>query len=333
MTDGQIADIYALAREAMAGGQSAIQLHSFPFRMTPENLARYRNDPHIGFWRTLKQGHDYFEETRTPVLTAACGGRYAFGVSECGGSKANPEVSSAVVARMQRDDAKVAELARTIRPTKRLYRDGDMHPDFKRTLVAEAGRPVGTTRNGVSRQDALAFTPVDAPLEQYKSLKAKVKNYSQMAELIQQEQLNAQMAADAGKTEPAKTEPAKAAEPAKPATPAGRGAPARAGTAVAQTPAAQQPAAGSAVALAPAQAQPQQSMFQRMLSGVGLGGGQDAAAAEPKVEEVAPHRVTVPLPPRRQAATPAPAAGRVSEIISDTQRLAPASAAGFTRLQ
>jgi hypothetical protein len=57
--------------------------------------------------------------------------------------------------------------------------------------------------------------------------------------------------------------------------------------------------------------------------------------------------VNVPLPPRRQAGAPAPgpqaaapavqpgqpapAAGKVSEIISDTQRLAPASSAGFVK--
>ena len=34
MTDAQIAEIYAIAREAFNGGQSAIQMQSFPFRMT-----------------------------------------------------------------------------------------------------------------------------------------------------------------------------------------------------------------------------------------------------------------------------------------------------------
>jgi len=35
MTDEQIADIYALAREAFFGGQRAFQLQAYPFRMTP----------------------------------------------------------------------------------------------------------------------------------------------------------------------------------------------------------------------------------------------------------------------------------------------------------
>ncbi len=37
MTDQQIAEIYAIAREAFAGGQRAIQMQSFPFKMTPQN--------------------------------------------------------------------------------------------------------------------------------------------------------------------------------------------------------------------------------------------------------------------------------------------------------
>jgi murein L,D-transpeptidase YafK len=185
MTDGQVADIYALTREAFAGGQSSIQMQSFPFRMTPENLAKYRNDPNIGFWKTLKQGHDYFEVSRKPVQTAACGGRYVFGTSECGGAKADPDISSAVVAKVQRDEMKVAELTRTVRPVKRVYRDGDMHPSFKPTMVADASRTVGTVRNGISRQDSVAFTPIELPVEQYKAHKAKGKSSMQIAELVQ----------------------------------------------------------------------------------------------------------------------------------------------------
>jgi murein L,D-transpeptidase YafK len=41
MTDEQIAEIYALAREAFFGGQKSFQLEAFPFRMTPLNMARH----------------------------------------------------------------------------------------------------------------------------------------------------------------------------------------------------------------------------------------------------------------------------------------------------
>ena len=61
MTDEQIAGIYTLAREAFFGGQRSFQVQAYPFRMTPLNMARNRNSPHMAFWRMLKQGYDHFE--------------------------------------------------------------------------------------------------------------------------------------------------------------------------------------------------------------------------------------------------------------------------------
>ena len=49
MTDQQIAEIYAIARDSFGGGQHAIQMQSLPFHMTAENLAKYRLDPNIEF--------------------------------------------------------------------------------------------------------------------------------------------------------------------------------------------------------------------------------------------------------------------------------------------
>ncbi len=65
MTDEQIAEIYALARESFFGGQTAFQIQAFPFRMTPLNMAKHRNSPHMAFWKMLKQGYDHFEVTET----------------------------------------------------------------------------------------------------------------------------------------------------------------------------------------------------------------------------------------------------------------------------
>ena len=45
MTDEAIAEIYAIAREAFAGGQRGFQFQSYPFRMTAENLAKHRARP------------------------------------------------------------------------------------------------------------------------------------------------------------------------------------------------------------------------------------------------------------------------------------------------
>ena len=78
MTDEQMAEIYALAREAFFGGQASFQLQAYPFRMTPLNIARHRNSPHMAFWRMLKEGHDHFEVTHLEPRIGVCEKRYIF---------------------------------------------------------------------------------------------------------------------------------------------------------------------------------------------------------------------------------------------------------------
>ncbi len=78
MTDEQIAEIYAFARDAFRGGQKAFQVQAYPFRMTPENMARYRSDPNYKFWRMLKEGHDHFEITKVPPKIDICERKYVF---------------------------------------------------------------------------------------------------------------------------------------------------------------------------------------------------------------------------------------------------------------
>src|SRR3954469_13246366 len=63
MTDTGMAEIYALMREAFRGGQKAVQLQAYPFRMTADNLVLHRMDPNVAFWRQLKEGSDRFEAT------------------------------------------------------------------------------------------------------------------------------------------------------------------------------------------------------------------------------------------------------------------------------
>ncbi len=60
MTDDGVAEVYAVAREALAAGQPAFQVQALPFRMTPRNFALHRNDPNMPFWRNLKTGHRRF---------------------------------------------------------------------------------------------------------------------------------------------------------------------------------------------------------------------------------------------------------------------------------
>lgn len=81
MTDALMEEIYGLAREALKSGQETFEVHAFPFRMTTANMARFRNNKNYGFWRTLKQGYDFFEKFRIPPAIAVCEHRYMVNVT------------------------------------------------------------------------------------------------------------------------------------------------------------------------------------------------------------------------------------------------------------
>jgi murein L,D-transpeptidase YafK len=76
MTDGVMEEIYILAREALAGGQTNFQVHAFPFRMTAANMAAHEDNEWYDFWKNLKEGYDYFEVTRQAPRIAVCERRY-----------------------------------------------------------------------------------------------------------------------------------------------------------------------------------------------------------------------------------------------------------------
>ena len=78
MTDEQMLEIFAFARDAFNGGQPTIQLQAFPFRMTAENMARHRDNPNIDFWKMLKVGYDHFELTKRPPEVNVCEKQYVF---------------------------------------------------------------------------------------------------------------------------------------------------------------------------------------------------------------------------------------------------------------
>ena len=92
MTDALAEEIYGLAREAFRGGQTSFDVHAFPFRMTNENMVRHAKSEWRGFWRTLKEGYDYFEVARQVPTIAVCNRRYVVNVRMTGGdpSKLNP---------------------------------------------------------------------------------------------------------------------------------------------------------------------------------------------------------------------------------------------------
>jgi murein L,D-transpeptidase YafK len=175
MTDAAIAEVYAVAREAFSGGQRSFQFQSYPFRMTADNLAKLRSDPHMPFWKNLKEGSDYFEVVREEPRVGVCGGKYVFGGSEVGSGSCSPHVDPAVAEKRQRDEQKVAELAASMPAVKIVYEDGGGNATFHKAMVASAGGsenaffPVldSSPRNlgSVSRPEALAMGPQELTVE------------------------------------------------------------------------------------------------------------------------------------------------------------------------
>lgn len=166
MTDEQIAEIYAIAREAFGGGQSAIQMQSYPFRMTAENLAKHRLDPNMAFWRELKQGSDRFEVTKLETPVTICNRHYNFMASAnpaaridaqaaCPPLQEAPEVAALVSEKQREDDQQVAQLINSgVRPVRLVYQDGGQHPDFTPRLA------------DASRSDALVAGPLEVPMDE-----------------------------------------------------------------------------------------------------------------------------------------------------------------------
>jgi len=96
MSDENIAEIYAFARDAFKGGQKEFQVQAFPFRMTPANMARYAHDPNYPFWKMLKQGYDIFEATGRPPQVNVCENRYVFNQTRAGETSLNSATACAL---------------------------------------------------------------------------------------------------------------------------------------------------------------------------------------------------------------------------------------------
>lgn len=90
MTDEQVEEIYAFGRDSFRGGQREFQVQAFPFRMTPQNMARYRSDPNYPFWKMLKEGYDHFELTKVPPKVDVCEKRYVFNQTPAGRQSFSP---------------------------------------------------------------------------------------------------------------------------------------------------------------------------------------------------------------------------------------------------
>jgi hypothetical protein len=150
MTDEQISEIFALGRESFFGGQQSFQVQAYPFRMTAQNMAKHRNNPHYAFWKMLKRGNDHFEVTRLEPKVDVCEKKYVFDAEPANAStplRFSPagrcpaytlpqDVANAVNDKQRRDELQTAQLIAKGAPTApaKAYADGGMNKVFYAAL-------------------------------------------------------------------------------------------------------------------------------------------------------------------------------------------------------
>ncbi|AZN73494.1 hypothetical protein D5400_00935 [Georhizobium profundi] len=166
LTDEGVAEIYAVAREALRGGQPAFQVQAFPFRMTAQNMAKHRDDPNFSFWTDLKRGYDIFEVTRRQPRVSHCGRRYVFDMEFQGGEPRDPLAAcppavkgdDPVVARRTEADllAMQSMVENGTALSAHAYVDGGMHPSF-RSLLERSGEQT------LAKRTSLSSVPISRP--------------------------------------------------------------------------------------------------------------------------------------------------------------------------
>jgi murein L,D-transpeptidase YafK len=327
MTNEQIEEIYALAREAFNGGQRQIQMQALPFKMTAENLAKHRLDPHIAFWKMLKEGADHFEVTKQEPEVGVCGKHYVFDVANssrldpagpCPTTLAtNPQIEDAVATKERQDETQVAALvAKGVKPIELVYADGGQNPFFY-SKVADVSRPDGLVEGPTEIVLDNSGKPLPPAVEMLaaRSMPPNARSSPVSGQMVASYAAAPQLVASAsgqpfysrllGLTDNSPTASVAVDEPATPQV-ADVPLPPRRPGGVHVMASADQPdvsvAAQSAPAPAPAAAdQPgllDQGFYSRWL---GLAPETPAPPSVPVAEPAEPQPADVPLPPRRQA--------------------------------
>ena len=147
MTDEQISEIYSLARDLFLGGRPSIQVQTYPFRLTPANLARHRNNPNLAFWKMLKIGNDHFEATHLEPKVDVCNRLYVFDAQrppnspkplvfnptdKCPAFVVNPKIARRALEKQRADELEYAQLLEDNVPAAPIYSelDGGMNKVF-----------------------------------------------------------------------------------------------------------------------------------------------------------------------------------------------------------
>lgn len=170
LTNDGVGEIYAIVRDALDAGQESVQVQSFPFRMTPQNMAINRSDPNMDFWRNLEEGADHFEATRQPPKVAVCGRRYVFNAAFADGAAVSADATCPPVTNVlafasawegvhRIHEQKFAALASANSPSTVLrFADGGMHPSFQSVLRNKGAEVLQKRTSGAS-------APVSRPKE------------------------------------------------------------------------------------------------------------------------------------------------------------------------
>lgn len=196
MTDEQIAELYAVVREALHSGQPSFQVQAFPFRMTAENMARRRDDKNFAFWENLKEGADHFELTKLEPKVDVCGQKYVFDAEPKDGGRFNPNaacpnydvhpaIAMALNGKKRGDEQKFNELVSSGLLTAEAYtpQNGRLRRSLSDPIKPPAPAPVMTAKNDpvTTGTVALAMTdpksavpmPVPSPYTSHQSKKAE----------------------------------------------------------------------------------------------------------------------------------------------------------------
>jgi murein L,D-transpeptidase YafK len=164
MTDEGIAEIYAVVRDALRGGQQSFQVQAYPFRMTSQNMAAYKGDANYAFWSDLKRGYDIFETTRTEPKVSYCEGRYKFNQPAIEGAApadpladCAPADSPAVAMSLPGAKAASDDTTASIPQVRaHAYVDGGMHPSF-RSMLKRGGE------KALAKRTSLKSVPISRP--------------------------------------------------------------------------------------------------------------------------------------------------------------------------
>jgi murein L,D-transpeptidase YafK len=186
MTDEQIAEIYSLGRESFFGGQKSFQFQAYPFRMTPINMAKHRNNPNMAFWKMIKEGYDHFEVTRQEPKVDFCEKKYVFdaikppgatrdlvfdAAAKCPAYAIADDVADGVRQKQEEDQAETAKLIAKGTPVAKLNTgiDGGMNQVFAarvpggNTGLSEGGDGQGLALAGFSKAPGTIPSTVNPP--------------------------------------------------------------------------------------------------------------------------------------------------------------------------